>query len=88
VAQRNAEGVRWLIERKNVVNAKRAMGLQPHRAPRTHRVAERLIELTCRSMPARPNIGTTVRGDGSPGWAEFCGQPQIAELLRQRGATT
>jgi hypothetical protein len=22
------------------------------------------------------------------GWAEFCGQPQIADLLRQRGATT
>lgn len=21
-------------------------------------------------------------------WAEFCGQPQIADLLRQRGATT
>jgi len=22
------------------------------------------------------------------GWAEYCGQPQIADLLRQRGATT
>ena len=22
------------------------------------------------------------------GWAEFCGQPEVAALLRQRGATT
>ena len=22
------------------------------------------------------------------GWAEYCGQPRIAELLRERGATT
>ena len=48
------------------------------------------IELTRMLLDAGadPNIRDDKYGGTALGWAEFCGQPQIAELLRQRGATT
>ncbi len=37
---------------------------------------------------ANPNIRDDKYQATVLGWAEYCGQPRIAELLRQRGATT
>jgi ankyrin repeat protein len=91
VAQRNRDGVRWLIERGVDVNAKRVLWDCNHTA--LHVTTELLggaIELTRMLLDAGadPNIRDDKYEGTALGWAEFCGQPQIAELLRQRGATT
>lgn len=91
VAQRNAEGVRWLIDRGVDVNAKRV--LWDCNSTALHVTTELpggAIELTRMLLDAGadPNIRDDKYEGTALGWAEFCGQPQIAELLRQRGATT
>ncbi len=91
VAQRNAEGVRWLIERGVDVNAKRVLWDCNHTALHvTTELPNGAIELTRMLLDAGadPNIRDGKYEGTALGWAEFCGQPQIAELLRQRGATT
>jgi len=91
VAQRNAEGVRWLIERGVDVNAKRVLWDCNHTALHvTTELPNGAIELTRMLLDAGadPNIRDDKYEGTALGWAEFCGQPQIAELLRQRGATT
>jgi hypothetical protein len=49
-----------------------------------------VIELTrvLLDAGADPDIRDDKYGATVLGWAEYCGHPQIAELLRQRGATT
>ncbi len=89
VAKRDADGVRWLIEHGVNVNAKRV--LWDCNSTALHVTTERgAIELTRMLLEAGADPG--VRDDKYQatvlGWAEYCDQPQIAELLRQRGVTT
>ncbi len=68
----------------------RAVGLQPTALHVTTELPGGAIELTRMLLDAGadPNIRDDKYEGTALGWAEFCGQPQIAELLRQRGATT
>jgi ankyrin repeat protein len=87
VAQRDADGVRWLIERGVDVSAKRVLWDCNHTA--LHVTAERgTIELTRMLLDAGadPDIRDDKYDATVLGWAEWCKQPQIADLLRQRGA--
>ena len=89
VAKRNVAAVRWLIEHGVDVNAKRVLWDCNHTA--LHVTAEHgVIELTrvLLDAGADPDVRDDKYGATALGWAEYCGQPQIAELLRQRGATT
>ena len=88
VAKKNVEGVRWLIERGVDVNAKRVLWDCNHTA--LHITVEHgVIELTRLLLDAGadPNIRDDKYHATALGWAEYCGQPQIADPLRQRGAT-
>jgi len=91
VAQRNVEGVRWLIARGADVNAKRVLWDCNHTAlDITTELPGGAIELTriLLEAGADPNIRDDKYEATALGWAEFCGQPEIADLLRRRGATT
>ena len=88
VAKRDADGVRWLIEHGTDLNAKRALWDCNHTA--LHITAERgATELARMLLDAGADPG--VRDDKYQatvlGWAEYCGQPEVAELLRRRGVT-
>ena len=89
VAKRNVAAVRWLIEHGVDVNAKRVLWDCNHTA--LHVTAEHgVIELAhvLLDAGADPDIRDDKYGATVLGWAEYCGQPPIAELLRRRGATT
>ena len=89
VAKRNAAAVRWLIDRGVDVNAKRVLWDCNQTA--LHVTAEHgAIELTLTLLDAGadPDIRDDKYHATVLGWAEYCGQRQIADLLRQRGATT
>ena len=91
VAQRHVDGVRWLIERGVDVNAKRELWDCNHTALHvTTELPGGALELTrvLLDAGADPNIRDDKYQSTVLGWAEFCGQPEIAELLRRRGATT
>jgi len=91
VAKRNADAVRWLIDRGVDVNAKRVLWDCNHTALHvTTELEGGAIELTRMLLDAGadPNIRDDKYHATVLGWAEYCGQPQIADLLRQRGATT
>src|SRR2546422_107252 len=80
--------VRVLIERGVDVNAKRVLWDCNHTA--LHITVEHgVIELTRLLLDAGadPNIRDDKYHATALGWAEYCEQPQIADLLRQRGAT-
>jgi ankyrin repeat protein len=86
VAKKDAEAVRWLIERGVDVNAKRA--LWDCNSTALHITAEHgLLDLARILLDAGADPG--IRDDKYQatvlGWAEYCEQPHIAELLRQRG---
>jgi ankyrin repeat protein len=88
VVQRNTDGVRWLIEHGVAVNAKRVMWDCNHTALHvTTELPGGAIDLARMLLDAGadPNIRDGKYEATALGWAEFCGQPQIAELLRQRG---
>ena len=87
VAQRNLDGVRWLIEHGVAVNAKRVLWDCNHTALHVTIEPGGAIELTRMLLDAGadPNIRDDKYEATALGWAEFCGQPQIAELLRRRG---
>ena len=89
VAKRNAVGVKWLIDHGVAVNAKRV--LWDCNATALHVTAEHgLTELARMLLDAGGD--PAIRDDKYEGtvldWAEYCGQPHIADLLRQRGAAT
>jgi ankyrin repeat protein len=89
VAKRNEEGVRWLIAHGVDVNAKRF--LWECNSTAMHVATEPgAIELTRLLLDAGadPNIRDDKYDATVLGWAEYLDQPKIAELLRQRGATT
>jgi ankyrin repeat protein len=91
VAKRNTEGVQWLIGRGVDVNAKRVLWDCNHTALHiTTELTGGAIELTQLLLDAGadPNIRDDKYQATVLGWAEYCDQPQIAELLRRRGATT
>ncbi|MGH7303020.1 MAG: ankyrin repeat domain-containing protein [Candidatus Rokuibacteriota bacterium] len=91
VAKRNADGVRWLIEHGVDVNAKRVVWDCNSTALHvTTELPGGAIELTRMLLDAGADSG--VRDDKYEatvlGWAEYLGQPRIADLLRRHGATT
>src|SRR2546426_4496640 len=91
VAKKNADAMRWLIDRGVDVNAKRVLWDCNHTALHvTTELEGGAIELTRMLLDAGadPNIRDDKYDATVLGWAEYCGQPQIADLLRQRGATT
>ena len=91
VAKRNADGVRWLIEHGVDLNAKRVLWDCNHTALHlTTELPGGAIELTriLLDAGADPDIRDDKYEATVLGWAEYLGQPQIVELLRQRGATT
>ena len=55
----------------------------------TTEVKEGAIELARMLLDAGadPNIRADKYESTALGWAEFCGQPETADLLRRRGAT-
>jgi len=89
VAAKNAAAVRWLIEHGVDVNAKRV--LWDCNSTALHVTAEHGgVELARLLLDAGadPSIRDDKYEATALGWAEYCGQPEIAELLRQRGAAT
>lgn len=89
VAKRNERGVRWLIEHGVDLNAKR--GLWDCNSTALHVATERgAIELARLLLDggADPDIRDDKYEATVLGWAEYLSQPQIAELLRGRGART
>jgi len=89
VAKKNAGGVQWLIDHGVAVNAKRV--LWDCNSTALHVTAEHgLTELARILLDAGGD--PTIRDDKYKAtvldWAEYCGQPHIADLLRQRGTTT
>jgi len=89
VAQRHVEGVRWLLTRGVDVNARRTMwdcnSTALHVA--TEHGAMDLVRLLLEAG-ADPNIRDGKYEGTALEWAEFCGWPEIAELLRGCGAAT
>ena len=86
VSRKNAAAVRWLIAHGVEVNAKRNVWDCNHTA--LHMTAESgAIELARMLLDAGadPNIHDDKYDATVLGWAEFCEQPQIAALVRERG---
>ena len=88
VSKHNAQAVRWLIDHKVDVNAKRVMWDCNHTA--LHMTAgDGNVEIARMLLDAGadPQIHDDKYDGTALGWAEFCEQPQIAKLLRERGVT-
>ena len=88
VSKRNIEAVRWLIAHGVDVNAKRV--LWDCNSTALHMTAESgALEIARMLLDAGadPNIRDDKYDATVLGWAEYCGQPQIAELVRERGGT-
>jgi ankyrin repeat protein len=86
VSKRNADSVRWLIEHGVEVNAKRALWDCNHTA--LHMTAESGATDIARMLldaGGDPSIRDDKYDATVLGWAEFCGQQQVAELIRGRG---
>jgi ankyrin repeat protein len=85
VGKKNAEAVRWLIEHGVDLNAKRVLWDCNHTA--LHMTAESGAVDIARMLldaGADPNIHDDKYDATVLGWAEFCGQPQVAQLVRER----
>jgi len=88
VSRRNVEAVRWLLAHGAEVNAKRVFW--DCNATPLHVTAEHgLVELARVLLDA--GADPAIRDDKYEatvlGWAEYCNQPAIAALLRERGTT-
>src|SRR5262245_36509974 len=86
VSRKNAGAVRWLIAHGVDVNAKR--GLWDCNATALHTTAESgAIEIARMLLDAGadPNIRDDKYNATVLGWAEYCEQPQVAALVRERG---
>jgi ankyrin repeat protein len=89
VAKKNAGAVRWLIAHGVDVDAKRVVWDCNHTA--LHMTAENGAADIARMLleaGADPDIRDDKYEATALGWADFCGQEQIAQLLRERGAST
>jgi len=88
VSKRNAAAVRWLIAHGVDVNAKR--NLWDCNATALHMTAESgAIDMARMLLDAGadPNIHDDKYDATVLGWAEYCEQPQIAALVRERGGS-
>jgi ankyrin repeat protein len=88
VAKKNVEAVRWLIEHRVAVNAKRVLWDCNHTA--LHLTAENgAVEIARILLDAGgdPDIHDDKYDATVLGWAEFCGQEQVAQLVRERGGS-
>jgi ankyrin repeat protein len=86
VSKKNAVAVRWLIAHGVDVNSKRKLWDCNHTA--LHMTAESgAIEIARMLLDAGadPNIRDDKYDATVLAWAEFCEQPQVAELVRERG---
>jgi ankyrin repeat protein len=86
VSVKSAEAVRWLIAHGVDLDAKREMWDCNHTA--LHMTAESGAVDIARMLldaGADPNIRDDKYDATVLGWAEFCGQPQVAELVRNSG---
>ena len=88
VSKRNADAVRWLIAHAVDVNAKRVMWDCNHTALHMT-AADGNVEIARMLLDAGadPQIHDDKYDNTPLGWAEFCEQPQIVKLLRERGVT-
>jgi ankyrin repeat protein len=88
VSRRNADAVRWLLDHKVDVNAKRVMWDCNHTALHMT-AADGNVEIARMLLDAGadPSIHDDKYDNTALGWAEYCEQPQIAKLLRERGVT-
>jgi len=86
VSNRNAAAVGWLIVHGVDVNAKRVMFDCNHTALHTTAengaidIARMLLE-----AGADPDIRDDKYDATALGWAEYCDQPQVAQLIREHG---
>jgi ankyrin repeat protein len=88
VRRKNAAAVRWLIAHGVDINAKRNLWDCNHTA--LHITAESGAVDMARLLldaGADPNIRDDKYDATVLGWAEFCEQPQVAKLVRERGGT-
>ena len=88
VSKKNVDSVRWLIEHGVDVNAKRVLWDCNHTA--LHMTAENGATDIARMLldaGGDPSIHDNKYDATVLGWAEFCGQEQVAELIRERGGT-
>jgi ankyrin repeat protein len=88
VSKKNAAAVRWLIAHGADVNAKGYLWDCSHTA--LHMTAESGAVDMARLLldaGADPNIRDDKYDATVLGWAEYCEQPQVAELVRERGGT-
>jgi ankyrin repeat protein len=88
VARRDADAVRWLLAHGAQVNAKRVFW--DCNATPLHVTAEHGLVDVARVLldaGADPAIRDDKYEATALGWAEYCDQPAIAALLRERGAT-
>jgi ankyrin repeat protein len=86
VSKKNADTVRWLIEHGVDVNAKRVLWDCNYTA--LHVTAENgAIDIARMLLDAggNPDIHDDKYDATVLGWAEFCGQEQVAQLLCERG---
>jgi len=88
VSKRDADAVRWLIDHRVDVNAKRVMWDCNHTALHMT-AADGNVEIARMLLDAGadPTIHDDKYDNTPLGWAEFCEQPQIVKLLRERGVT-
>jgi ankyrin repeat protein len=88
VSKKNAVAVRWLIAHGVDVNAKRNLWDCNHTA--LHMTAESGATDMARMLldaGADPNVRDDKYDATVLAWAEFCEQPEIAELVRKRGGS-
>jgi ankyrin repeat protein len=86
VSKKSVENVRWLIDHGVDVNAKRTLwdcnytALHITAADGTVEIAQMLMD-----AGADPSIHDDKYDNTPLGWADFCGQEQVAQFLRTRG---
>ena len=86
MSKKNEDSIRWLIAHGVDVNAKRLMWDCNHTA--LHMTAENgAIDIARMLLDAGadPNIRDDKYDATALGWAEFCDQKQVAQLIRERG---
>ena len=88
MSKKNVNSVRWLIAHGVDVNARRVLWDCNHTA--LHMTAESGATDIARMLldaGGDPDIHDDKYDATVLGWAEFCGQPQVAELIRERGGS-